>query len=347
MTVLAHEPLSATTRTMLSAVVAAPGKVEMRQIPLPQPAAKQFRVRLEGCGVCASNIPPWEGRPWFTYPMKPGALGHEGWGVIDAVGEAVTQFQVGDRVGILSYSAYAQYDLATEETAVRLPKELEGQPFPAEPLGCAVNIFRRCEIRPGQTVAIIGIGFLGALLTRLASHAGANVIAISRRADSRQQARIMGAHEIIAFDDPRSVVERVAAITGGSGGYEVRGFCDCVIECAGTQNALDLAAELCGVRGRLVIAGYHQDGPRQINMQLWNWRGLDVINAHERETAIYLRGMREAVSAVVSGALDPVRLYTHRFPLHQLGEALDLTRERPAGFVKALILFESSEGEVP
>ncbi len=50
-----------------------------------------------------------------------------------------------------------------------LPPELAGQPFPGEPLGCAMNIFRRSDIQPGQTVAIVGIGFLGALLTRLAT----------------------------------------------------------------------------------------------------------------------------------------------------------------------------------
>jgi threonine dehydrogenase-like Zn-dependent dehydrogenase len=59
-------------------------------------------------------------------------------------------------------------------------------------------------------------------------------------------------------------------------------FCDVVIECTGMQWPLDLAGELTRERGRLVIAGFHQDGPRQVNMFLWNWRGLDVINAHER-----------------------------------------------------------------
>ena len=64
---------------------------------------------------------------------------------------------------------------------VPLPAALDGVPFPGEPLGCAINIFRRSDIEAGQTVAIVGIGFLGALLTQLAAHAGARVIAISRR----------------------------------------------------------------------------------------------------------------------------------------------------------------------
>ncbi len=87
-----------------------------------------------------------------------------------------------------------------------------------------------------------------------------------------------------------------------------------------------------------MVAGYHQDGPRQVNMQLWNWRGLDVINAHERDPRMYLAGMQEAVEAVCTGKLVPGPLYSHRVPLDQLGEALNLSEARPDGFTKALVL---------
>jgi threonine dehydrogenase-like Zn-dependent dehydrogenase len=86
-----------------------------------------------------------------------------------------------------------------------------------------------------------------------------------------------------------------------------------------------------------MIAGYHQDGPRQVNMQSWNWRGIDVVNAHERDPRVYARGMREAVAAVESGALDPSPLFTHSFRLERLGEALEMVNNRPDGFLKALI----------
>ena len=99
----------------------------------------------------------------------------------------------------------------------------------------------------------------------------------------------------------------------------------------------DLAAELTRARGQLIIAGYHQDGARQVNMGLWNWRGLDVVNAHERDPKVYVRGMQEAVAEVTSGRLDPSTLYTHTFPLHRLDAALDATRDRPDGFLKALV----------
>ncbi len=339
MTLLQDAPVSTDTQTMRAAVIAAPRRLEIVQVPLPTPGPNQVRVRLQGCGVCASNIPPWEGRPWFSYPMPPGSLGHEGWGIIDALGDGVTKFTVGDRIAFLSDRAYAECELVPFNKALLLPASLATTPFPGEPLGCAMNIFRRCEIKQGQNVAIIGIGFLGALLVQLAKDAGARVIAISRRRWAVDLAGTLGADESIQLDEQWKVVRRVAELTGGSGGYDVKGFCDCVIECAGKQEAIDLAGELCGVRGRLVIAGYHQDGLRQVNMQLWNWRGLDVINAHEREESVYLRGISDAIEAVKTGRLDPCMLYTHTFALEQLGEALDMAQARPDGFVKALISF--------
>ncbi|MCK8780903.1 zinc-binding dehydrogenase [Rhizobium sp. NTR19] len=318
--------------TMRAAVVTGPGQIELQDVALAEPGPNQVRIRLEGCGVCASNLTPWSGPDWMTFPTEPGGLGHEGWGRIDAVGTDVRNLSVGDRVAALSYHAYATHDIADAGMVIPLPAALDGIPFPGEPLGCAMNIFRRSDIQAGQTVAIVGIGFLGALLTQLATKAGARVIAISRRQESLDVAKRMGAAETIAMDDHWRIIEEVKQLTGGQ-------FCDRVIEAVGKQWPLDLAGELTKERGRLIIAGYHQDGPRQVNMQMWNWRGLDVINAHERDPAIYAKGIRDAVDAVVDGRLDPSSLYTHRYPLAELDQALNDTRDRPGNFIKALVVY--------
>ncbi len=315
---------------MKAAVVRGPGEAVLATTDRPTAGPGEVLLRLEGCGVCGSSAPVWAGKSWFDYPQPPGAPGHEGWGRVAAVGAGVTDVAVGDRVAALSYRAHAEYDVAKADQLVVLPPALDGVPVPGEALACAVNIFRRSGIENGHTVAIVGIGFLGALLVRLASQAGATVIAITRREFALDVARRFGAAHTIAMDDHWRVLEAVRELTAGR-------WCERVIEAVGAQWPLDLAGELTGERGRLVIAGFHQDGPRQVNLQLWNWRGIDVVNAHERDPARYIDGMRRAVELMTAGMLDPTPLFTHRLDLPELGRAMDLMQSRPDGFMKALV----------
>ena len=131
--------------------------------------------------------------------------------------------------------------------------------------------------------------------------------------------------------DHASILAQVNALTDGKGA-------DVVIEAVGKQWPLDLAAELTRESGRLVIAGYHQDGPRQVNMQLWNWRAFEVINAHERRHDRNMEALAEAARLVGSGALDPRPLYTHTFPLESIGRAFQTMEDKPEGFLKAVVL---------
>jgi threonine dehydrogenase-like Zn-dependent dehydrogenase len=299
---------AARTATMRAAVVDGPRAASVRSTPVPEPRPGQVLVRIEGCGVCGSNGPVWEGRPWLRYPLAPGEPGHEGWGVDVASGR---------HVALLSYHAFAEYDVADADAVVELPDALAEMPFPGEAVACAVNVFRRSGIEAGHTVAVVGVGFLGSLVLQLARAAGAEVVAFSRREWARDLARSLGAR---TPDEARDE------------------SCDVVVEVAGVQQTLDLATRLVRVRGRLVIAGYHQDAERRVDMQTWNWRGLDVVNAHERDPAVYVRGMREAVQAVLDGRLEPRPLITHTFPLDRIGDAFEAARTRPDGFLKGVVV---------
>jgi threonine dehydrogenase-like Zn-dependent dehydrogenase len=320
-------------KLMQAAVMTGPRQIELREIRRPSPSRGEVRVQLEGCGVCASNLAMWEGMPWSQYPTDPGSPGHEGWGYVDAVGPEVEGIKEGDRVAFLGFHSYAECDLVASSSLVLLPSFLDCLPFPGEAFACAMNIFERSDIHAGQTVAIVGIGFLGAVLTSLASRAKANVIAISRRPYALQLAQQMGATERVLLDEHHTVIERVQELTSGR-------MCERVIEATGKQWPLDLASELTCTRARLIIAGYHQDGPRQVNMQMWNWHGLDVVNAHERDEEIYVRGINKAVEAAASGLFDPRTLCTHIFPLTALADALEATLSRPEGFLKATVSYE-------
>ncbi len=307
--------------------------MEERTVSVPEPADDEVRIRLEGCGLCASDMPVWQGRDWFSYPAEPGSPGHEGWGTVDAVGKDVQYIHKGYRVAALCYNAYAEYDIAKACHVVELPDLFDSKPIPGEPLACAMNIFKRSCIKKGSTTAIVGAGWLGLLLIQLAKNAEANVIAISRRPSSLEKAKECGADYTFSTEENPDIIKQVEDITGGD-------LCSCVIEAAGKQETLDLAGELTGVKGRLVIAGYHQDGQRKVNMQLWNWRGMDVINAHERNPAEYVRGMREAVKYMNKKVLNPFPLITHTFPLKDIQQAFKAQEQKPENFTKALITIE-------
>ncbi len=317
---------------MRAARLVEPRRIEIVDAPVPDPNEGEVRVKVEGCGVCASNIPPYEGREDFRYPMTPGELGHEAWGTVDAVGRGVTGFQPGDRVGMLSHRAFADYDTAEARHVVKLPKMLGDRPFPGEPLAAAINIFRRSGVHRDATVAVVGIGFLGALLCRLAIDAGARVVAMTRRPSALRFASAVGATTEV-MDDQWRIVEACKR----EGGHLGPGGADVVIECVGRQWPLDVASELVREHGRLVIAGFHQDGARTVNMRQWNLKGLDVINAHEHRPETCVNGMRSAVEMVADGRLAVEPLLTHAFTLDRLAEALELSIERPEGFLKAWI----------
>jgi threonine dehydrogenase-like Zn-dependent dehydrogenase len=256
------------------------------QAPFPEPAPNEVLIRVEGCGVCASSLPIWEGREWFSYPLPPGAPGHEVWG----------RTEDGRRVAALCFRGFAEYDVAAADTVVELPAALEGVPFPGEALACAVNVVRRAALPAAATVAVVGMGFLGTTVSRLIGD-----------------------------------VAQIRRDTACEDEFDV------VIEAAGTQDALDTASRLVAPGGRLIIAGFHQDGPRTIDLQSWNWRGLDVVNAHERDPQRIVRGIREAAQLVVDGVLDIDELITHRLPLSQLESAFELATARPPGFLKAVV----------
>jgi threonine dehydrogenase-like Zn-dependent dehydrogenase len=287
--------------TTRASVIVAPGRVAEVERSVPEALPGEVVVRIEGCGVCASSLPLWEGRPWFRYPLEPGAPGHEAWGRIQQIGDGVSDLEEGTRVAVLSYHGFAELDRAPAAACVPLPAQLDDFPFPGEAYGCAVNVVRRARIEPGRRVAIVGMGFLGSAIAELCRHLGAEVEPVRR-------------------------------------GPAPDGDFDRVIEAAGTQDALDSASALVAEGGLLAIAGYHQDGSRTVDLQSWNWRGIDVVNAHERDAARQAAGVAEAARLAAAGVFDLERLGTHVFGSESLAEAFETARERPPGFTKALVL---------
>ncbi len=316
---------------MKASVISSPKHIDIIDTPVPEPEKDEVLVKLNGTGVCISNLPVWEGRPWFNYPFEPGAPGHEGYGTVELTGEGVDDFSRGDRVAVLSYHAYAEYDKIDKSNVVKLPSDFNNSPFPGEPLACAVNILNRSDIKAGQAVVVIGSGFIGCLLIQLLKAAGADVIAVSQRKSSLEFAEKSGADYLVKFGEIWEVAKKIKELAPEG--------VQRVIEATGAQRSLDLATEIISEYGKLIIAGYHQDGMRSIKMQQWNWKAIDVINAHERNPQVYIDGLKEAIRKTQEGILRPHELITHSFGIDDINRAFEMLHQKPEGFLKGVILY--------
>lgn len=209
--------------TMKVAVVPAPGaEFEIVERAIPQPGPRQIRIKVEACGICHSDVVTKEGVLPIQYPRAPG---HEVAGFVDEVGPGVTEWTKGQRVGVgwhgghdgtclscrrgdfrncenlqipgVSYDGgYQEYMLAPAEAVVAIPDTLSA--VDAAPLLCAgittYNALRNAGARPGDTVAILGIGGLGHLAVQYAAKSGYRTVAIARGADKGPLAKQLGAH---------------------------------------------------------------------------------------------------------------------------------------------------------
>ncbi|MEM1050297.1 MAG: alcohol dehydrogenase AdhP [Pseudomonadota bacterium] len=238
-------------KTMRAAVVTDLGKpLDIREVARPDPGDGEILVKVHASGVCHTDLHAAEG-DWPVKPAPPFIPGHEGVGVVAAVGKGVTAVREGDRVGIpWLYSAcghcehcvggwetlcesqrntgysvnggFADYVLADPNYVGHLPDNLEFGP--AAPVLCAgVTVYKglkETEVKPGQWVAISGIGGLGHMAVQYAKAMGMRCVAVDIGDDKLDLAKSLGADEVInaAHEDP---VARITAELGGVHGVLV------------------------------------------------------------------------------------------------------------------------------
>jgi threonine dehydrogenase-like Zn-dependent dehydrogenase len=301
--------------------LAGPRDARVVEVDPPVPGPGEVLVRIRACGVCGSDLNAWRGVQGIEYPLPPGAPGHETWGEVAGLGQDVACPRVGETVTGLLWNGFAELGVGRAEDLVVVPTMLRDAPVLGEPLACAMNVLRRSGLVAGGRLAIVGFGYLAALVVQLIGP-GCEWVAISRRPDSRDLALQLGAASAYGFDNVPS---------------EAWDSFPVVIEAAGVQQSLDYATWLVAYGGRLVIAGYHADGPRTVNMQSWNWKGIDVINAHERQPSVYVDALRRAFDHLANRPLDLTLLHTHTIDLDHVSSAFGLADTRPPGFVKALV----------
>lgn len=313
---------------MRQAVLTGPRQFAIEELPVPEIGPGEVLLRVAACGVCASELDIYQGAAGHaSYPWRPG---HEVSGVVERAGERVAAPAPGDPVAAFvttaGYGEYVAVPAAHCFPAGDVPLELAL----GEPLACAVNAVELAGIALADDVVIVGAGFMGQLAIRLVQLRGPRRLIV---ADTRDDAlaRAASAGATVTVNPAREpLAETVLELTDGAGA-------DVTIEFTGTQGALEVIGACTRMSGTLVIAGYHQGPPRQVPMADWNWNAFRIANAHFRDVATILRGLRAGMRLVSSGRLSLEGLVTHRFPLTSIDEAFRTAIEKPEGFVKATV----------
>jgi D-arabinose 1-dehydrogenase-like Zn-dependent alcohol dehydrogenase len=314
-------------------VSGAGGKFEIVERPTPQPERGQVRIKIEACGICHSDVMVKEGHwPGIQYPRVPG---HEIAGRIDALGEGVTLWKAGQRVGVgwhgghcfmcdpcrrgdfiqcrnekitaISFDGgYGEYMIAPSEAVAAIPADLPANE--AAPLLCAglttFNSLRHSGARAGDLVAIQGIGGLGHLGIQYARQMGFRTVAIGRGGDKKELAIKLGAHEYV--DTTASAPAEALQKLGGA---------DVVLATAPDSKSISALVDGLRPNGRLVVVGASQE-PLGVNpIQLLGERRSIV--GWPSGTA------KDSEDTMQFSALTGVRPMIETFPLAKAAEAYE------------------------
>ncbi|KAK4098941.1 GroES-like protein [Parathielavia hyrcaniae] len=300
-------------------------------VPLQQPGENEVLVKVEACGVCHSDMSVQRNDFGAGFPKTPG---HEIIGRVAAVGEGVTKWKVGDRIGagwhgghdgtcgackkglyqmcenepingVTRDGGYAEYVLVRSEAGIDVPEDIDAAKF--APLLCAgltvFNGIRQMNIGPGETVAIQGLGGLGHLAIQYANKFGFRVIAISRGANKEEFARELGAHEYI--DTTKTEAGAAVAALGGA---------SLIVTTNPHGEQIPELIKGLGPMGKLLVLSLAGEVP--INVNMMTSKGLSVHTWPVGHA-------EDAEEAVKFARLQNVDCMIETFPLDKANEAYD------------------------
>ena len=309
------------------------GDFEIVEREIPKPGRGQVRMKIEACGICHSDTLVKEGLwPGLKYPRVPG---HEVAGCIAELGEGVTNWKKGDRVGVGWHGGhdfvcdecrrgdfamcaqrrvtgidfdggYAEYMIAPAEALAAIPDEVPAEE--AGPFMCAgvtvFNALRNSGARPGDIVAVQGIGGLGHLGVQYARKMGFQTIALGRGKDKEPLAKKLGAHRYIDSEvvDPVKELQKL-------GGARV------ILGTAPSAKAISSVVEGLSVDGNLLIPAAPND-PLSISV-------LPLIMARRQVSGWYSGTARDSQDTLEFSALSEVHPMIEKYPLSRAAEAYE------------------------
>ena len=320
-------------KAMLSHEPGGPETLKLTEMEAPEPSKKQVRIRIHAAGL---NFPDTLiiKDMYQMKPPRPFAPGGEVAGEIEAVGEAVTAFKVGDRVlGMSGFGGFATHIVMDAERVMKIPDAM-----PYDEASCLVLTYgtshhalkNRAESQAGESLLILGAaGGVGAAAIELGKAAGARVIAAVSSEEKAQFCRDLGADETIIYtrdmddrDAQKAFSAEIKKLTGGDG-------VDVVYDAVGGAYA-EPAVRALAWKGRFLVVGFPAGIPK-IPLNLTLLKGCQIVGvfwgAHTlREPDLHAENMADLFRMYKDGQIKP--RISARFPLEKATDALNLMMDR-------------------
>ena len=325
---------------MKAAFITAPRKIEVRDIPMPKITESEMLVKIEACGVCSSDMPPYLDTSVFKSPF-PRRAGHEPAGTVVEVGKNVKGFKSGDRItGFWPADCYAEYtacdptnrDARGHGSVIeKIPDSIPFEYALGEPLMSIVSITRTTTPEFGDFVFQVGAGFMGlGIIAGVASPKLREYIVADLDDDRLKLAKQLGA-TITLNPSKVDVVKEVAKITGGRG-------VDVAIEVVGHPPGIKMVGEVIKTnRAKIIAVGWHQAPD---TYELFNWIKCPIIYSPQGigMSTNYQSELQRALWAVEKGIFPMKKLVTHKYKLEDIAKAFEDNVNRTPGYIKGVVI---------
>ena len=333
-------------KMMLQEVMTAPGQIEFRNVPVPEPGRGEVLVKIVNIGICGSDIHVYHGtHPFTSYPVT---QGHEVSGMIEKTGEGVTDFQQGDKVtiqpqvvcgtcypcrhgkynlceklkvmGFQTTGTASRYFCVDQSKVTRLPADMsyeEGAMI--EPLAVAVHAIRQAGDVKGKNICVLGAGPIGILVAQTAKGKGAAKVMITDISDIRLQKAAEVGIDVCFNTKTRDFSEAFLECFGSD-------KADVIYECAGTDLTMDQAIQNAR-KGSMIILVAVFGKKAVVDLAVLNDHELDLNTTMMYRNEDYI----EAIRLVQEGKVQLKPLISKKFPFEEFLQAyryIDENREK-------------------
>jgi L-iditol 2-dehydrogenase len=318
--------------------------IRIEEAPIPEIGGGEIKVKVKVCGICGSDL-----AHWYMEPRAPAFFGHEPTGVVVEVGEGVKDFKLGDRVFVhhhvpcfvchycqrgsytmcrtyketeIDPGGFAEYirvpALNLERDTLKLPDEVSFEEATMiEPIGCCIKGMRKANIQMGDTVAVLGAGFTGAVHIQLAPLFGAaKTIAIDGIPSRLQRAFEFGADHVIDFTEGE-VLKKIHEVNEGRGA-------DVVVVTPGSLKAAKEGVALAGKGSTVYLfAPYPEEAFLPIDLSRFFFSEITLVTSY---SSTHL-DTRAALKLMEGKKIHAKDMITHRFPFEKINEAVQLATQ--------------------